>query len=227
MLKGSGCVRTAWPIVSLSGYRLYHKALGLQGRNKSGVAFNILIKPLRLNINISTTNTKMNCLNPFHYILCTVVNNYLNQKRAMEYHWQTNIDIIQGPLTMDYIWWTLTCRQHRDHHYHGSLHLSSLSLYSFTLIDGLLSLWHCHPSSPVHSLITHLSSNPNLISHNWRTRCLYTTNTLRVLIVHYFANSALLGITDLLECYCMTFISDGYAHAIYWPHSPYCKFLSA
>jgi len=25
----------------------------------------------------------------------------------------------------------------------------------------------------------------------------------------------------------MTFISDGYVRAIHWPHSPYCKFLSA
>lgn len=95
MLKGSGFVRTAWPIVLLSGYSLYHKALGLQGRNKSGVAFNVLIKPLRLNINICTTNSTMDCLNPFHYILCTVINNSLNQNEAIEYHWQTIIDIIQ------------------------------------------------------------------------------------------------------------------------------------
>ena len=38
---------------------------------------------------------------------------------------------------------------------------------------------------------------------------------MRVLTVHCFANSAFLSITELLESYCMTFISDGYAFAMY------------
>jgi hypothetical protein len=132
MLKGSGCVRWAWPIVLLSGYRRYHKALVLRGRNKSDVAFNILIKPLRLNI--CTTNSTMNCLNPFHYILCTLINNLLNQNEAIEYHWQTNIDIIQGPLTMDYIWLTLL----------PEYNLQTVLTINMVLSISAVSL--CHPS---------------------------------------------------------------------------------
>jgi len=46
-----------------------------------------------------------------------------------------------------------------------------------------------------------------------------------VLSVSCFANSAFRSITELLECYCMTFIFAGYPLAIYWPWSRCCKFL--
>jgi hypothetical protein len=145
MLKGSGCLGSSWPIMLLSGYRLYYKALVLQGRNKSGVAFNILNKPLKLNFSTCTTNSTMNCVSPSHYMLCTLINNSLNQKKAIEYHWQTNNDIIQGLLTMDYIWWTPI---HEQLAYITKITINMvLSISAFSVC--LPSLWHHLHSSLV------------------------------------------------------------------------------
>ena len=74
MLKGPGHVRWAWPMMIPRGYSLYPKGLGSRGRNKGGIAFIILIKPLRFNIKIFTTNSTMNCPSPFSvlYLLSLV-----------------------------------------------------------------------------------------------------------------------------------------------------------
>ena len=114
MLKGPGHVRWAWPMMVLRGYSLYRKGVGSRGRNKWCVAFIFLIKPLRFNIKIFTTNSTVNCPIPFQYIVPTVTNSTLNQNEVIEFHWQTNIDIIWGPLTMDYIWWTFLTEWRAD-----------------------------------------------------------------------------------------------------------------
>ena len=170
MLKGLGHMRWAWLMMKPRGYSLYHKGLGSWGRNKGGVDFIILIKPLRFNIKIFTTNSTMNCPSPFQYIVLTLTNSSLNQNEVIESHWQTNIGIIWGPLTMDYIWWTFLAEWLADSTKSTINILLSISAVSLSLPLSILVDHLYHPDVFImlssHSLITHLSSNPNVISHN-------------------------------------------------------------
>jgi len=146
MLKGPGHMRWAWPMMILRGYSLYCKGLSLRGRNKGGVAFIILIKPLRFSIKIFTTNSTMNCPSPFQYIVLTLANSSLNQNEVIESHWQTNIDIIWGPLTMDYIWWTFLTKWFADSTkstINILLSISAVSLCLFLYTDWPSLLLRC------------------------------------------------------------------------------------
>jgi len=53
-------------------------------------------------INIFTTNSTTNFPNPFHYVLIAIITKTFKPNKAIESHWKIDVDIIPGPLTMDY-----------------------------------------------------------------------------------------------------------------------------
>ena len=65
-------------------------------------------------INIFTTNSTTNFPNPFHYVLIAIITKTFKPNKAIESHWKIDVDIIPGPLTMDYFRWILLPEQLAD-----------------------------------------------------------------------------------------------------------------
>jgi len=135
----------------------------------------------------------MNFPSPFHYVLHTVTNISLKQKEETESHWQTNVYVFRGPLTMDYFCWTsyrsTSQTAPRSPLAWLSIVCQSLSfLPSFLLVDRL-SFWYLYASlislrlsltnnpSPLQSMTfsPNNNNNNNNNNHNQLTRVLYST----------------------------------------------------